>query len=340
MQKAAPAESPGTAEQDRRDNEMTEAEVRAYIEKHVSWDTHALLSNYLQVGVDSRAFMLAEHSKLFIDLENKTGRYKDYVDEQIGFVEGLLSVELLERLMLLIEDLAKVAFGLSGDLRQFPRVVLTQKDPKALLRKIGEPHWRTILRYEPIENLRLPKGDADFLENVRARNIEFLMGFQSVISDFLELHWGTFVKRKHGNTTFFGFQPQSMWGERGILIPTVVDPAKPSTLKGLVVTKRVRERWGGIFASTSGLVRDIVQRNIEFMERGGKGFSERMTYFGMKRAEIENLTRIIANAEASNNRIVIKLHMNAEVSKAVFEKEQKLFEKLDALKNVWLTAPD
>ena len=307
-----------------------ESRIQDFISQRDLVAVLAFLKSYQQLGSLARTFMLKEHSLMLVRLRNGEDQFASYPQKEKDFVEVLVYVELLERLCLIIEDLAKLLHALQFDLERFLRSILTDKNPQNILKEINEPKWHTILCYAPINTLPISGDDKLFLSEIRRKNMERLNIVITLCLDFLKLYWPFFLKHKHGNTILYGLGSAIVNEEQSFMLPAVFNQKHPDKIKGVLVSASIYEKWQLFLNGLVQMTQWIVERTIVFIERGGEHFAEYQTYFSLQQEEREQLEGIVKLCDAGIKRINVIVNINATMEPEFLQKFTDFYKKFDS----------
>lgn len=282
--------------------------------------TLAFLKSYHQLGSFARTFMLREHAAMLDQLHAGTGQFADHSAEQKDFVEVLIYTELLERLCLTIEDIAKLLHALQFDLKLFLESILTNKNPQNILKELDATKWQTILKYAPIDDLPISPDDRLFLTEVRKRSIAQLDKVNALILRFLDLHWPFFVRHKHGNTILYGLSSTQINGERSFLLPAVFNSNHPERMKGILVNPSIFTKWQVFFNGLVQLGQRLVDRTIVFIETDARPFAEHDTFVPLKPEENRRMEQILRVCNANIRRANVTVNLEATMQTDLLQK--------------------
>lgn len=281
-----------------------------------------VLRSYLRHGINARAFMIAEHSNQLSEIKTGTGRYEDYPPETLLALEQRHYVEVLERLCQMIEDFAIVSRALLLDLSQFPGNITRTVNPQDFI-PMSDENINTILRYRSIDDFTLSEGQKEFVLKVREQNLRVIQEFQEACRAFLERHWRFYQKHKHGNTLLYGMPVVETHNGRSVLIPAIENQREPERVQLLMVTDSIFKCWSGLFNSTVRLLRDILERNVRYLERGEVGFLEFSNLFPMSKEDSSELKEICAENDSIGSLVDPQTELNLEIS----EREQRRYDE-------------
>ena len=304
-----------------------------FVQDAVSENTLLMLKNYQQRGFDARTFMLREHSKMLAGVKAGQGQYADYTPSQRHFVESCIYVELLNRLCLLLEDFADLCYALSGDLREFPKKIFSQKNPRTILREFSHEQWFSILRYAEITSLDISEEDKTFLRNIRGRNVEHLQMLVDLFVDFLDYHWLFYTKHKHGNPLIYGIEPVEINGEPTLFIPATYNQKNPRSVTGVFVSNSTYLKWQRLLDVIVTLSKEFVDRTLLFIERNGVPIVEHIVYAKITELEIERLRKISEKCNENIERIQISIELRTNVHPKEIERHNDLYAKFDDVSN-------
>ncbi len=291
--------------------------------------TYAFLKSYQGLGSLARTFMLREHAAMLQKLHQGSDQFSNCTQQQKDHFEILIYVELLERLCLLIEDLAKLLHALQFDLKLFLEQILSKENPQNILRAIDTSKWNTILRYAQLDTLAISTDDQLFLSKIRQKNIERLNIFVDLCLDFLELHWPFFIRHKHGNTILYGLGSATINGLRSFMIPAVFNQRHPERIKGILVNGLIFQKWQTFFDGLVLLTQWLVERTIVFIETGGKAFAEYGTYFVLHPEEKSQLEQIVKRCDEGTARANITVTIEASIESQGLKKFSDFYAKFD-----------
>lgn len=291
--------------------------------------TFAFLKSYQELGSFARTYMLKEHAAMFEKLRASTDQFANYSQVQKDYIEVLVYVELLDRLCLIIEDLAKLLHALQFDLQAFLQSILTEKNPQNILKQIDAAKWQTILRYAPIDKLGISDNDKLFLSDIRQRNIERLSTVVGLCLDFLKLHWPFFIRHKHGNTILYGLRPTNIKGERSFMVPAVFNQKHPDKMKGILINNTIYQKWQVLLNGLVQMIQWLIERTIVFIETEGESFAEYQTYFPLKPEEEARIERILKLCNVGRKRINVTVNLVATMEQDALQKFTDFYGKFD-----------
>jgi len=291
--------------------------------------TFTLLKSYQELGVLARTYMLREHAAMLEKLRSGADQFANYSQLQKDYIEVLVYVELLDRLCLTIEDLAKLLHALQLDLQAFLQSILTNKSPQNILKQIDTGEWHTILRYAPMDKIAISDDDKLFLSDIRQRNIEKLSTVVELCLHFLKLHWPFFLKHKHGNTILYGLQPTDIKGERSYMVPAVFNQKQPDKMTGILVNYTIYQKWQVLLNGLVQMIQWLVERTIVFIETEGEAFVEYQTYFPLKPGEEARIEGILKVCDAGRKRINVTVKVVATMELDALRKFTDFYRKFD-----------
>lgn len=272
---------------------MNKKEVENYSKKEVSKLTIILLKNYLSTGIESRTFYLNELDQILTKLQNKQDNYKNYPEGTRLLIESRIYIEFLARICELIEDYTGICSALWGNLKDFPKVILSQKSPKKIMKQFNDEKLNTLLRYAPFNEIYLSVEEENLIKYIREKNITFIKKINERLNYFLKLYWKFFNKYKHGNTLLYPFEQKIINGERTVIIPAIYNPKNPSIATAVIVNKRIYEFWKTILDVLLMIIEDIIKRTIMYIETGGILLIEYSWFEKLKKVENELAMKII-----------------------------------------------
>jgi hypothetical protein len=273
--------------------------------------------------------MLRQHASMLDSLRAGADQFASYTQQEKDFTEVLVYAELLERICLSIEDLAKLLHALQLDLPSFLESILTNKNPQNILTGLDQAKWHTILRYAAIDDLPISAGDKLFLGDIRRKNIERLDTVIELSLDFLQLHWPFFLRHKHGNTILYGLGSAQINGERSFMLPAVFNRNHPDKMKGILVSESIYKRWQVYLNSLIQFSQRLVDRTIVFIETDGKPFAEYEVYYPLQGSERQQMEQILGTCNANVRRTNVNVNIEATLEPQLLRKFSDFYAKFD-----------
>lgn len=297
-------------------------------EKHLEGALAYLLS-LRAYGYVARTFLLKQQDSIIQDLKKENGRFAGLTEQERDVLQTIFYADALDRLCLLIEDLSALLHALQGDLEEFEKHIVSQPNPRGILKRLDSSKWHTILKYADLGSLPISPDDKDFLKAIRGRNVERLQGIVDLASWFLDLHWLFYTKHKHANTLVYGFQKLELNNEATFMIPAIYNTEQPTKLKGVIVNASIYEKWKTMMNGLVMMLHDMAERTITFIERDGKPFAEYQVYCPLESRERSRIEEIIKQCDASVTRTNITVHLQATAELALIQDFIGFYEKFD-----------
>lgn len=309
---------------------MSKEEVEKYIKENVGIGTVILLKNYLEFGIISRRFMLKDHHDMLQLALDHQGRFSNCTDKDIQLMQCCFYMETLERVCLVIEDFCAICRGLWGDLRQFPQSLQEDYKLESVLKEFDEAKWHVLLRYARLDELPIDKGERDFLQDIRTRNINALSEFVELLKEFLGYYWRAYIKYKHANTLLYGFGNKDLDGYPAMLIPVVDRRSEFKDIKGIIVTLSMYQKWHILLNTLVQLTTDVVSNTVLFIESGGKPFALRIRFCPLAGEEQGRMDEIEKKYEKDRVVHPVEVKVVIDVRGPGLDRFRKLLTRLEA----------
>jgi len=294
--------------------------------------TLTMLHAHREFGVVSRAFMLNEHGKTLEDVRSRTGPFENYSEKELAFVEGRIYVELVERVCQLIEDFSSLCFALWNRLSDFPLNILNRDKPtpKKLLKELtDQARWFTILRYPNLDTLEMSTEDKEFLRQHYERNIRVLRNLAKILEEFRKIHWEFYTKHKHANPLVYGITKIDIGGEPTLVIPAFYDVEHPETTKGILMNYSMYKMQREIANTIIGLLGDLLDRAISFIERDGKPIIESVSYYKVSTTDAHRIQRLVGDYNKNIRRTPIEVKLDINIPGPVLRRFVEFYDNLD-----------
>jgi hypothetical protein len=298
---------------------MNRKEVENYSKKEVSKLTIILLKNYLSTGIESRKYYLNELDQTLTKLQNKQDIYKNYPGGKRLLIESRIYIEFVVRICELIEDYTGICSALWGNLKDFPKAILSQKSSKKIMKQFTDDKLNILLRYAPLNEINLPLEEINLIQYIREKNIKHIKKNNERLNNFLKLYWTFFQKYKHGNTLIYPFKQEIINGERTVIIPAIYNHKNPSRATPVIVNKRIYEFYKIILDGLTIISKDIIGRTIMYIETGGNLLIEYSWFNKLKKEEKDLIIKIIKehrlNVPSFNIKPTVKITMEPKILK-------------------------
>lgn len=306
---------------------MNSKEVENYYKKEALELTIILLKNYLCTGIESRSFYLKELDLKLTKLQNKQDIYKNYPEDTCLLIESRIYIELLVRICELIEDYTGICSALWGNLKDFPKSILTQKSPKNIIEQLNDEKLNILLRYTPLNEIYLSLEEINLIQYIREKNITYIKKYNEKLKYFIKLYWTFFNKYKHGNTLIYQFNPIIINGERTVIIPAIYNSKNPSITTSIIVNKRIYELWKTIFDFLVIINKNIIGRTIMYIETGGNLLIEYSCLDELKKEEKELAIKIIEKYRLNFPSFNINAKVNINIEPKILKKHLDILNK-------------
>jgi len=293
--------------------------------------TLVMLNAYREFGVISRGFMLREHGDILEQIRSRCGPFGNSPEKDLIFAEARIYVELVEHLCQLIEDFSTLCYALSNDLSDFPDNMLGQKPSvkERLEHLTDKTCWFTLLRYPDLDMLCLSAEDKEFLRQHYERNIRVLLNFVEVLKKFRKLHWRFYTKHKHANPLIYGIKKIEVREEPTICIPAIDNAKHPEMVNGIIMNYSMYKKQLGIVRTITGLMEDLLDRAILFIEQNGIPIIEEVSYYKMSATDDQRLQVLVEGYNRNLRRIRIEATLKVEVPNEVAQEFLQLYDNLD-----------
>jgi hypothetical protein len=302
---------------------------KQFVTEHVSLPTVLLLKSYQQWGILSRTFMLQEHATMLADAQAGSGKYATYPDEARRSVIASVYVELFERLCLLIEDFLSLCHAAWGELTEFPIRLISQPNPKNILREFTSDKWAILFRWCPVEQLNLSLEDQLVLSRVRAGNVQVLDKFLHVLTGFVDLYWVGWTKRKHGNTWIQTMIEVLIEGEPTLVIPVIFNTKNPTVTRTIIINNTIYTKWQSLSNELVLLSKDVVDAALALVDRAGMPLILSKTYYTVSRADWECIETIIRDQDSETIQRELNLNLETHLPQDVLEKHLAFYSQFD-----------
>lgn len=176
---------------------------------------------------------------------------------------------MFERVCVAIEDFSIIVHALSHDLTDFQRNIISQPQPKSVLKKFDENTLEAILKY--CDTDCLSPDEKQFIENIRSQNASIIKKFVEHLLEFMDYNWVIYTKIKHGNTLFMPYQKISVNGMDTFAAPVVYNKKHPEQVKVLLLNPFIYSRLQVIFDSLLNLMHQFCSANFDYIRRGENG---------------------------------------------------------------------
>ena len=307
---------------------MSRKEVENYYKKEVSELTIILLKNYLSTGIESRKFYLNELDQTLTKLQNKQDIYKNYSEGTRLLIESRIYIEFLVRICELIEDYTGICSALWGNLKDFPKAILSQKSPETIMKQFTDEKLNTLLRYAPFNEIHLlAVEEENLIKYIREKNITHIKKNNERLNYFLKLYWTFFVKYKHRNTLLYPFEQKVINGERTVIIPAIYNSKNPSIDVPAIVNKRIYEFYKIILDSLLIINKDIIKRTMMYIETGGNLLIEYSWFDKLKKDEEELAIKIIKEHRLNVPSFNVNSNIQITIEPKILKKHLDILDK-------------
>lgn len=291
-----------------------------------------MLKSYQTWGIYSRTFMLNEHAIMLKNIEENKGQYSNYSQKQKDATIALTYIELLEKICLCIEDFCSLSYALDGELKNFASSIISQPNPQNILKEFTVEKCNKLFRYESLDSLSMLPDEKSLIQDIRKRNVDFMLNFVELLEDFLDIYWIVYTKHKHSNTMIYSFESFKLDDEKTFFIPAVYDRKKPENTKGILVNKTIYQKWKQLFNVLIILSKDMIDAAVEYIERNGKGFIVKTSYIDLTSNEINKIETICRKYNMDSIKVNLNVTINAKISKETIKKHKDLYDKFSKLK--------
>lgn len=249
---------------------VTSKDVESFIQKNIGKDNFSFLSGYFNFASDSRFYC----ADVILDTYKKLDKGllgKEFDIEKINNIKSTLSVDLLSKVMMSIEDLGAIIIALT-DLKKFTKTFLSVKpyEARGIIKEIStkdNKFFFELLTYPDVDSLPLDEEEKKFLSDMYERDIAVLKKLFLKISEFVERHNKAFVKSKHGYPILMGIETTPFADGIDMMIPVITEPA-PKTrviLSGI----KIVELYFKLIRTTTRLVKELISSKLNMIQTAG-----------------------------------------------------------------------
>jgi len=251
---------------------VTSKEVEKFIEKNIGKDNFCFLSGYLKYSSSSRV----QCAEIILDAykrveKNEIG--KDLDTESKNNLKGALTIDMLSKVMMSIEDLGAVIIALD-DLNNFTKNFLETGSGKArnvfdALIKKDSVFYYNLLTYPDVESLPIDSTDKELLERSYEKNIIVVKALFTKIIEFTKKHKRAFLKSKHGYPIFLGIEMADLANGINMVVPILYD-SEPNHKSTIVLSGPiVMELYFKLITTISHLIKEIIYSKLQMIESAG-----------------------------------------------------------------------
>jgi len=298
------------------------------------------LLGYKEFTLASRSFMLNDHQRELADIQAGTGAYVDLPTTTRQFLEARLYLEMVERITMLVEDLA----GMTSALLDLPRVLeelinAPSSEPGRVLQRLDSTAWSMLMRYRPLDEFDLAEDDLAFVQGIRDRQVARCQDITQLAIEFSDLYWPVFLKHKHGNPLIYGLRPIDIDGEPTFSINALYNRRQPRQTKGALLSQTSYEKLGVLFNALLFLLFQLVERTIDFMRQDGIGLLEgQKLLFPLTEGYLARLQRIADRTSVGARDI--NATMRVEIEPSAIERHRRFMSRLDEATKRWAAPAD
>ena len=101
-------------------------------------------------------------------------------------------VSKFERVCIAIEDFSIIVYALSKDSTDFQRNIVSQPQPKCVLKDFNEITLDAILKYRDTDCLQ--PDEKQLIENIRSQNASLIKEFVGYLREFMDYNWIIYTK--------------------------------------------------------------------------------------------------------------------------------------------------
>jgi len=250
----------------------TSKEVGQFIKENIGEDNFAFLSGYLNFSSHSRL----QCADIILDAYKKLDKgeiYKQLDQEQKNNLKGALTIDLLSKVMMSIEDLGSLIKALP-DLKTFFKEFLEVEPRQARLAckeilKQDNEYFFDLLTYPNVDSLPIDDDEKKLLRKTYERNVDVLKKTIAKIVEFIEKHAKAFLKSKHGYPIFIGIESNYLAEGIDMIIPVLYKTEPNSQSKIVLSGVKVVEKYFKLISTTTHLIKELIFSKLRMIECAG-----------------------------------------------------------------------
>lgn len=255
----------------------------------------------------------------------KSLKQKENLDKNDELTEFFVYKEMFERVCVAIEDFSIIVYALSKDLTDFQRNIVSQPNPKTVLKDFDESTLDAILKCRDTSCLQ--PEEKQLIENIRNQNASIIKEFVGYLIEFMDYNWIIYTKIKHGNTLFMPFQKIKVDGMDTFAAPVVYNKKHPEQVKVLLLNSFIYSRLQFMFDSLLTLMYQFCNANFEYISRGERGTFLTACYAPITDEEQSQYEQLIKKYESKasiyNINVVIEGNIDNKLVSKIFTFYQK-----------------
>ena len=124
--------------------------------------------------------------------DHKALKEKEHLDKNDELTEFFIYKEMFERVCIAIEDFSIIVYALSKDSTDFQRNIVSQPQPKCVLKDFNEITLDAILKYRDTDCLQ--PDEKQLIENIRSQNASLIKEFVGYLREFMDYNWIIYTK--------------------------------------------------------------------------------------------------------------------------------------------------
>lgn len=208
-------------------------------------------------------------------------------------MQAIIYRELLNRLHILISDFTMLSYALWGELEATPHAAVIGRIPSKVLGRFTDERWAILLRYEPIDRLKLNAQEKEFLALIRKKNISQANKFIELLNDFWKIYGSLENKLSHSHSLLFGFTEKIQPGSNSLLLPVSTNLKEPNNITGFAIDEATYLLWQRLYSCVTSVIQEITDRALLVIERQGRLLIEKNLFFVASNQEIKQLQELI-----------------------------------------------
>jgi hypothetical protein len=312
---------------------VTSQEVEKYIDNNIGKDNFCFLSGYLRYSSSARL----QCAEIILDA------YKRLQSKEIGKgldqdaknnLKGALTIDMLSKVMMSIEDLGAVIIALS-DLNNFTNIILDTPPGKARniykeLIKKDNTFYFNLFTYPNLDSLPVQSQDKDLLKTIYDRNITIIKKLFTKIIEFVAKHKRAFLKSKHGYPILTGMENANLSEGIDMIVPVLYkndpDPKSTIVLSGL----KVNELYFRLIKTIIQLMKDLLLSKVEMINCAGNKLPLLNSYCQLSEDENRQIAKINTECSGQNKKPEVNVNIVIQYNKSYLAEMLEFFnEKWD-----------
>ncbi len=176
---------------------------RHYLKKNNLHVSYLFAANFQKYNAETYGVTL----RALKDQYDKIAANTTISEEERRVASAELELEVMAKLMELIESFAALVAALAGNETQIRETFVDFGGPQAYLQKFcneTQPFFYKVLTYPEIKTLSLTSAERRFLKRIYFVNIQFFKMALRMARDFYEKHAEIYNKHKHSRPLFIG----------------------------------------------------------------------------------------------------------------------------------------